>query len=298
MEDYVLTLFDRINVIRDTINKYGEDKFYIAFSGGKDSTMLHYLIDMALPNNKIPRVYINTGIEYIDMIKFVRSMAENDERIIMIKPSKNITQTLQKYGYPFKSKQHSHLLNFYQNIGLESRAVRVYLDMDKSKNGNSSFRSCPIKLKYQFTEEFTLKISDKCCLKLKKEPMHMWAVQNNKTINITGMRAQEGGTRRYTGCIITDKNGYVTKFNPLIKVTDEFENWFIEKYNIKLCKLYYPPFNFERTGCRGCPFALHLQKELDILKELLPIERNACELIWKPVYEEYRRIGYRLRKEK
>ena len=35
MEDYELTLFDRLNMIRDTINKYGEEKFYLSFSGGK-----------------------------------------------------------------------------------------------------------------------------------------------------------------------------------------------------------------------------------------------------------------------
>lgn len=65
MEDFELVLYDRINAIRDTINKYGIDNFFISFSGGKDSTILHYLIDMALPDNTIPRVYINTGIEYI-----------------------------------------------------------------------------------------------------------------------------------------------------------------------------------------------------------------------------------------
>lgn len=69
-----LVLFDRLEVIRNTINKYGEENFYISFSGGKDSTVLHYIIDEALPNNKIPRVYINTGIEYNDILKFVKQM--------------------------------------------------------------------------------------------------------------------------------------------------------------------------------------------------------------------------------
>ena len=32
--DNELLLFDRLNVIKDTVNKYGEDKFYISFSGG------------------------------------------------------------------------------------------------------------------------------------------------------------------------------------------------------------------------------------------------------------------------
>ena len=81
--DNELMLFDRLNIIRDTINKYGEENFYISFSGGKDSTILHHLIDEALPNNKIPRVFINTGIEYNDIVKFVREMADSDDRFII-----------------------------------------------------------------------------------------------------------------------------------------------------------------------------------------------------------------------
>lgn len=30
---------------------------------------------------------------------------------------------------------------------------------------------------------------------------------------------------------------------------------------------------------------------------LFPNERKQCEIIWKPVYAEYRRLGYRLRKD-
>lgn len=56
-------------MIRKTIEKYGEENFYISFSGGKDSTVLHHLIDEAIPGNKIPRVFINTGIEPIDYIE-------------------------------------------------------------------------------------------------------------------------------------------------------------------------------------------------------------------------------------
>ena len=64
MTENEFLLEDRIGVIRDTINKWGEENFYLSFSGGKDSTVVHHLLDMALPNNRIPRVFINTGIEY------------------------------------------------------------------------------------------------------------------------------------------------------------------------------------------------------------------------------------------
>lgn len=29
----------------------------------------------------------------------------------------------------------------------------------------------------------------------------------------------------------------------------------------------------------------------------MPIERRQCEIIWKPVYDEYRRLNYRLTKQ-
>ena len=50
------------------------DNILVAFSGGKDSTVLHHLIDMALPNNKIPRVYMNTGIDYQYIYQFVNKL--------------------------------------------------------------------------------------------------------------------------------------------------------------------------------------------------------------------------------
>ena len=154
---------------------------------------------------------------------------------------------------------------------------------------------CPMILKYQFEKDFNIKISNQCCYKLKKEPVKKWSKQNNKSITITGMRKSEGGTRKSLGCIIT-KNGKAIKFHPLAIVGDDFENEFIKRNNIKLCRLYYEPFNFDRTGCKGCPFALKLQEQLDTMSMFLPNERKQCEMIWKPIYEEYRKLGYRLRK--
>lgn len=76
-------LFDRIEVIKNTIEKYGEENFYISFSGGKDSTVLHHLIDEAIPGNKIPRVFINTGIEYEFIRKYVIDLKQNDDRFVI-----------------------------------------------------------------------------------------------------------------------------------------------------------------------------------------------------------------------
>lgn len=110
------------------------------------------------------------------------------------------------------------------------------------------------------------------------------------------MMRDEGGARSNIDCIVTRRDK-VIKFHPLSKVSTDWENWFIEKYNIKLCDLYYEPYNFERTGCKGCPFNPNLQEQLSTMSTYFPTERKQCEIIWKPVYDEYRRIGYRLKKE-
>lgn len=295
MEEFEFLLEDRIAKIQSINQQYDLEKnAYLSFSGGKDSTILHYLIDLALPNNKIPRVFINTGIEYLDIVKFIKDLAKVDDRFVIIEPKHSIKKILEKYGYPFKSKQHSHNLAIYwRNKDKEyNLSIKRYLGIIKS---NTIIR-CPKKLEYQFTPSFNLKCSDECCNRLKKEPIKKWSKENDKSITLTGMRKEEGGQRISIGCIITDKSKNLVKFHPLLVIDEKWENEFLEKYNIKLCKLYYPPYNFSRTGCKGCPFSLKLQEQLDIMEIYLPNEKKQCEKIWKPVYDEYRRINYRLKK--
>lgn len=288
MEDYEMTLFDRLAVIRDTIAKYGENNFYVSFSGGKDSTIIHHLVDMAIPGNKIPRVFINTGIEYVDIAAFVRSLAASDSRFVIVNPIKPINQVLEKYGYPFKSKEHSLKIGQWQK-GMKSPNIIKYVQ------GDSTF-SCPRCLRYQGEQGYPLHLSNQCCYKLKKEPAHAYEKRSGRSIPILGLRIDEGGQRsNHKGCAIFDKKGKLMKFKPLNPVSDEWEAEFIRRNKIRLCDLYYPPYNFKRTGCKGCPYAIDLQEQLTTMSLYLPNERKQCEIIWKKVYDEYRRVGYRLK---
>lgn len=291
MNENEFILQDRLGVIRDTIHKYGEENFYISFSGGKDSTVVHHLVDMALPNNKIPRVFINTGIEYVEIVNFVKELASVDKRFVIIQPSQNIKQMLEMVGYPFKSKVHSVMVHEWQLGHRNTNKMKRYLGETGSRY------ECPKVLKYQFTDEFNLKVSPFCCMELKKKPVRKWQKENKKPINITGMQREEGGERTHIDCIMV-KNGKMVKFHPLAKVTGDWENWFVKEKKIQLCKLYYEPFNFNRTGCKGCPFSLGLSEQLVAMDRYgMENERRQCEFIWQPVYEEYRRIGYRLKRE-
>lgn len=290
MTEYEFMLQDRISKIKSINDLYDlEHNSYVSFSGGKDSTVLHYLIDEALFGNKIPRVFINTGIEYKAILKFVKSIAENDNRFEILTVGKNIPETLKTVGYPFKSKEHSLYLSVYQKSG-NTKTVNHYL------NRKDTF-CCTPKLHYQFSKDFQIKVSNKCCFEFKKKPIADYESKSGRTITLTGMMKSEGGLRKNLNCIVTNNDGSLRKFHPLTVISSEFEKWYIESRKIKLCELYYEPFNFQRTGCKGCPYSMDLQKQLDVMEVLLPAEKKQCEFLWKPIYEEYRRIGYRLRSE-
>lgn len=152
----------------------------------------------------------------------------------------------------------------------------------------------PNVLKYQFTDNFNLKVSDACCLKIKEEPLKNWQKQNGYKHKILGLMAEEGG-RRSTQAKCQSFRGDSLTFNPLIKVTNDWLDWFIKTYNIELCALYYPPYNFTRTGCKGCPYSLRLAEQLAVMAQYFPEEYKQTLAIWQPVYKEYRRINYRLK---
>ena len=285
MQELEFQLQERIIFIQELAKQYDLSKAYISFSGGKDSVILSKLFDIALPNNTIERVYFNTGIEYNLMIKYVKELASKDTRINIINSNKNVKATLEKVGYPFKSKEHSTKLNMYQN-GSKAKSLIKYL-------GDSSF-ACPSALKCQFTKEYNLKVSPYCCKEFKKDIAKKYQKENNKSIKILAMRREEKGLRTKLKCISQNKD--ITTINPLAPITEELEEYIIQKYSIKLCDLYYEPYNFKRTGCKGCPYNLRLQEDLETMRKLLPNEYKQCWFIWGKVYKEYQRLNYRLDK--
>ena len=287
-DDNDFLLFDRVEKIKDVFNQYGIENFCISYSGGKDRTVLSTLIDIAVPDNKIPRVFMHTGIELNSVVDFVHKKSKEDTRFHIITPKNSIKKTLEKYGYPFKSKEHSELLSYFQKGSLSPWIFKYIL-------GNGRY-SCPKILKCQFDYEYKLKISDRCCLEMKEKPLHLWKDKTGYKYEIIGIRRAEGGRRSRATCLAFEK-GKLKSFQPLAPVNDGFIEWMVNQFVIDLPIIYYPPYNFERTGCKGCPFNPNLQRDLDVLDKYFPEERKQCEVIWKPVYDEYRRLGYRLRKE-
>ena len=85
--------------IRGWVNEYGTDGVYVAFSGGKDSTVLLDIVRSEYP--EVPAVFVDTGLEYPETREFALSF-DNVEKV---KPKMNFRQVIEKYGYPMISKE-------------------------------------------------------------------------------------------------------------------------------------------------------------------------------------------------
>ncbi len=90
--------------IREWVNTYGEDGVYVSFSGGKDSTVLLDIARKMYPS--IPAAFVNTGLEYPEIVKFVKTF----DNVEILKPKKNFKQIISEYGYPFFSKEVSEVV--------------------------------------------------------------------------------------------------------------------------------------------------------------------------------------------
>ena len=86
--------------IREWYDHY-DGQVYISFSGGKDSTVL---VDIAtkMGYTDIPLVFCDTGLEYPEIREFVKTYGD---RVVWLKPKLTFKQTVEKYGYPFISKE-------------------------------------------------------------------------------------------------------------------------------------------------------------------------------------------------
>ena len=85
--------------ISEWVDAFGEDGIYVSFSGGKDSTVLLDIVRKDYPDVKA--VFVDTGLEYPEIRSFVKGF----ENVDWIKPKMNFKQVIEKYGYPFISKE-------------------------------------------------------------------------------------------------------------------------------------------------------------------------------------------------
>lgn len=266
-----LPLNKKIELSKEKIKEwyeYWEGSVYISFSGGKDSTVLSHLCRSIYPN--VPNVFIDTGLEWPEIRTFVATFSNT----VWLKPTMPFHKVIEKYGYPVVSKTTSQRIYEIRTTKSE-KLLNKRLYGDEKKNGKLAE-----KWKYLINAPF--KISDRCCVKLKKNPSKKYERQSgNKPI--LGTLAEESRQRLFAyeknGCNSFEQNRPVS--NPISFWTEKNIWDYIKKEHLSYCDIYDK--GIKRTGCIFCMFGEHNEhgglfneNKFQILQRLHPKKYDYC----------------------
>lgn len=260
---------------------------YVAFSGGKDSTVLLDLARRAYPN--IPAVFSDTGLEFPEIRKFALSI-ENVERV---KPSVPFNKIIENYGYPVVSKQQARFIRDIQNP-TQRNADTVSLRLTGYNKNGQYIPSFKLSKKWVYLRDAPFKVSEQCCEFIKKKPMKEYGKRTGR-YPITGMMCEESKQRERTwllqGCNAFDAKSPVS--NPMSFWTEQNVLRYIKNFSIPYASIYGEIIEDEngnlsttgekRTGCMFCMFGAHLEKEPNKFQRMKATHPKQWEYCMKPV---------------
>ena len=284
---------------------YWDGQVYISFSGGKDSTVLLHLAREVYPD--IEAVFVNTGLEYPEIQKFVKTF----DNVTILHPAMRFDEVIKRYDYPLIGKELAFSLYTARHTGVGSRCWNKFeKDSEESKRCHGRFSLA----KYKPLRDSEIPVSHMCCNVMKKNPAKKYERKTGKK-PITGQMAYESRIREQTW-MINGCNAFETTrpmSNPMSFWTEQDVLRYIKENNIEItsvygdiasinqsppdpdCKLYTT--GCQRTGCIFCAFGAHREKpgegRFERLKETHPKQYAYCigggeyneDGIWQPSKE-------------
>lgn len=237
-----------------------DNKCYVSFSGGKDSTVLLDLCRLIRPD--IKAVFCNTGNEYPDIIRFVKQ----SDNVEIIQPKLKPKEVISKYGFPLISKEVSENIERYRINPNSVRGLRAIGAIKTKYRANVPSKYISIMKSNEFG------ISAKCCQKLKKDPFLKYEKATGLS-PIVGIMASESNMRttmyvKQGGCNSFSERRAVSK--PL-SIWTEKDIWdYINMRQLRIADIYLK--GAKRTGCMFCGYGCQFKNDnrLQMLLDLYP----------------------------
>lgn len=253
---------------------------YVSFSSGKDSTVLLDIVRRFVDRD-IKAVFCNTGNEYPEIVRFVRST----ENVTIIRPGITVRKVIGKYGFPLISKEQAHGIRQAKTTKSEKLlAIRLH-----GTDATRGYTSGKIADRWQYLIKKPFMISEQCCDCLKKRPFAKYNKQTGE-VPILGIMAGESDLRkqqyiRRGGCN-SFQNNHIASYP--ISIWTDADIWaYLRKFKVPYCELYDK--GHTRTGCMFCGFGAHIEKisRFELLYDLHPKAYN--------VFMNYQNNGYTYR---
>lgn len=244
-------------------------RFYVSFSGGKDSTVLLDIVRRMYP--EIPAVFVDTGLEYPEIRRFVKGVDD----VQWLRPQMRFGEVVSEYGYPVVGKEAARAI-YYAKRGSEWAIQKMNGNF---KDGTASTRYQRYK-KYRYLIDAPFPVSSHCCEVMKKRPLKRFE-KENKLFPMTAVMAEESYLRQTTwmthGCNSFDSKRVMS--TPMAFWTEQDVLAYIKLTGIPYSEIYgeiVPKDNQQslyddgqklmttgcrRTGCFACMFGVHLEPE-------------------------------------
>lgn len=259
-----------------------DGKVAVSFSGGKDSSVVAWLVRQIFPN--VPLACVNTGLEYPEVMSHAR-----EHGAIMLRPKMPFHKVIEKYGWPLVSKKVARGLNILRNpTGQNANIYKLYNEGINRFGEKVARFKVPDCWRFLITAPFP--VSDQCCAVMKKDPMHRWQKETG-CMPYLGTMASDSDARERNylqhGCNAYDLAN--PRSTPLGFWTEQDVLRAIKTYRIPIADVYGQIVEDEagqlrttgvrRTGCLFCGFGLHLDpspNRFQLLAESHPRRWDIC----------------------
>lgn len=266
-DNYLIKLMQRFK------EKIDFNKYYLSYSGGKDSHFLYWFIKEVLQDDKIKIVGINTYMEHHEIRDRIYANCD-----VVLVPELKPFEIKEKYGSPCFSKQQDDWIDRYQR-GSKCKSLMQRIN-GVNKDESTTMFKLNKKAKNLLLSGELHRVSPKCCTYLKKKPARDFE-KTSGLKPILGIRGESIGRKsKYTTCL--NKKG---TFTPLWDMTDEIMDEIYKRYNIEIPSVYE---HVKRTGCAGCVYGTwkhNTEKEL----ALLPLSQR--KFVCQYFKESYKVLG-------